>query len=397
MAPSHLTLYSPLILHLVVRRLVCQTAGRLEGLLPGDLGNLGTASLDAEQINDLLQLVAVDTEIEKVGASSQVQMPRQQTGRVVSLISKSTRTPSSTSQSKRKEVVQLVGSRSRRHFELCARLLACAQGLHWSDAEWNALQDPTEEYLRDIPHCLGPEDAFMDPPTRTILCCALTDVVRSPWMLNIAGPLWSCCDKLANGQTLVELLGTLDAAGSATSNAIASQSDDCPFSPILRLLSEKNPVAPKSAVPYLQLVCACAEIYPLGECWTSKAQHYWHKYTPRDQFMEDSTCCNGCTPNDMALVVFLVMKILEASGGPNGDQQTQAWALTCLIRLTESSALVKFASERKEELLTILSIVWQRVWHTVFNSDLRYRSYTRCAQSDSIGELVLVLLSEMVR
>jgi hypothetical protein len=113
--------------------------------------------------------------------------------------------------------------------------------------------------------------------------------------------------------------------------------------------------------------------------------------------MEDSTCCNGCAPDDIALVVFLVTNILEAFGGPNGDHQTQAWALTCLICLTESSALVTFASEGKGETLTILSFVWQRVWHTVFNSDLRYASYTRCAQSDSIGELVLVLLSEMVR
>jgi hypothetical protein len=105
--------------------------------------------------------------------------------------------------------------------------------------------------------------------------------------------------------------------------------------------------------------------------------------------MEDSTCCNGCAPDDIALVVFLVTNILEAFGGPNGDHQTLAWALTYLIRLTESSALVTFASEGKGETLTILSFVWQRVWHTVFNSDLRYASYTRCAQSDSIGELVL--------
>lgn len=360
------------------------------------MGNLGTASLDAKQINDLLQVVAVGTEIEKVGAASQEQVSRQQTGRVLSLATKSVRTPSSKSQSKHKKVVQPVGSRSRRHFELCARLLACAQRLYLSDAEWNAMEDPTEEYLSDITHCLGPEDSFMDPPTRTALSCPLTDLVSNPWMLNVAGPLWSCCDNLANGQTRVELLGTQDTAGSAASNAKATHSDSFPFSPILRLISEKNLVAPKSAVPYLQLVCACAETYPLGECWTSST-HYWHKYTPKDQFTEDSTCSNGCAPDDIALVVFMVTNILEAFGGPNGDQQTQVWALTCLIRLTESSALLKFASEGKGERLTVLSFVWQRVWHTVFNSNLRYASYTRCAQSDSIGELVLVLLSEMVR
>jgi hypothetical protein len=206
---------------------------------------------------------------------------RQQAGRVASLATKSVRTPSSKSNSKQKEVSQPVEPRSRRHFELCARLLACAQRLHLSDAEWNAMEDPTQEYLSDIPHCLGPDDSFMDPQKSTTLSCPLTDLIRSPWVSNVAGPLWSCYDNLANGQTRVELLGTQDTTGSAASNAIASRSHGLPFSPLLRHISDEGLVTPRSAVPYLQLVCACAETYPLGECWTSNTQHYWHNYTQR--------------------------------------------------------------------------------------------------------------------
>jgi hypothetical protein len=217
-------------------------------------------------------------------------------------------------------------------------------------------------------------------------------------MTNVAGPLLSHSDSPPTGETGVEVRGTQDTTGSAQSNGKVSQSDDLPFSPILQLIADGGLVTPKSsAVPYLQLVCACAETYPLGECWTSNTQHYWHNYIPKDQLMEDSTCCNGCAPHDIALVVNLVTNILEAYGGPNGDQLTQVWALTGLIRLTESSALVTFASEQRGETSTILSFVWQRVWQAIFNSDLRYASYTRGARSDSLGEVVLVLLSEMVR
>lgn len=41
-------------------------AGRLQGLIPGDLGDLGGALLDLKRATALLELIASDEEIDKI-------------------------------------------------------------------------------------------------------------------------------------------------------------------------------------------------------------------------------------------------------------------------------------------------------------------------------------------
>ena len=43
--------------------MVCEVVGTFRGLLPGDLVGLGRASLDQEQINNLLDLLDCENEI----------------------------------------------------------------------------------------------------------------------------------------------------------------------------------------------------------------------------------------------------------------------------------------------------------------------------------------------
>ena len=43
--------------------MVCEVASMLQGLLLGDLGDLGRASLDQEKINNFLDIVACENKI----------------------------------------------------------------------------------------------------------------------------------------------------------------------------------------------------------------------------------------------------------------------------------------------------------------------------------------------
>ena len=367
---------------------MCQTAGKLQGLLPGDLGDVGKASLDNEEIAKLLEMTVTDHEISKVRMGSDVTMS-QTKGPRHSQTTLGTREASM-------EPTDL----SRHHFELCARLLACSQRQYLSDAEWEAIGNPEDAYIEAIPSDPHPEMSCMTLPTSSSFkSCSQSDFVNSPWISRVGLPLWSFCDNLlTKDASQVETVATQDTSFSASSLIIGSQDDIRHFSSVLQDMSEKMyDEAPKSPVPFLQLVCACAETFPMGQCWMSNSHRNWNAYTPEDMLSEDKAYCNGCSPDDIALVISLVTNILEAFGSPNGNVQTQRWALTCLIRLAESSALVAFASEQRGEWSHVLHVVWRRVWNTLFRADLRYTSYTRNASNDTLGELVLVLLTEIVK
>jgi len=371
-------------------RLVCQTAGKLQGLLPGDLGDVGRASLNNKEIDKLLKMTVTDHDISTVRMGTDVTKP-QKKGPWHSQTRLDTREPSL-------EPTDL----SLRHFELCARLLACSQRQYLSDAEWDTMgENPVDVYVEAIPNDPHPETSCLATPTsKPFNSCSQSDFEDSPWISRVGLPLWSFCDNAVSRETSsqLEAAATQETSVSAASPVFTPQSDIQHFASVLQAMSDKMyDETSKSPVPFLQLVCACAETFPMGQCWTSSTQHNWHAYTPKDLLSEDKAYCNGCSPDDIALVVSLVTNILEAFGGPNGNVQTQRWALTCLIRLAESSALVAFASEQKGEASSILHVVWQRVWNTLFRTDLRYASYTRNATSDTLGELVLVLLTEIVK
>lgn len=374
------------MLTLFLPRLVCQTAGKLQGLLPGDLGDVGKASLDENDVKKLIAMTVTDTDIDKVRIGNDVS--KSQTRR--------SRTPL-TNREQSLEPTDL----SRRHFELCARLLACSQRQYLADAEWEVMKQPVDDYRESIPPDPHPEATFVDPLGSNVFeSCSQSDFVNSTWMSSVGLPLWSFCDNvLAREASQLDAVASQETSIAGASSAFPPQSDIQHFSSVLQEMSSKMyDQAARSPVPFLQLVCACAETFPMGQCWTSNTQRNWQSVTPNDLLStEEKLYSNGCSPDDIALVVSLVANILEANGGPDGNQQTQRWALTCLIRLSESSDLVATAAEQRGESSPILHVVWQRVWHTLFRTDLRYASYTRRALKDSLGELVLVLLTEMVK
>lgn len=102
-------------------RIVCQVAGRLQGRMPGDLGNVGEASLSPPQLESLLTLVFAD--VEKLNLETKLLSPR----------------------SSKKEVSwQPLAHRQRRLLELVSRLLACAQRIYWAQVDFRAMENPSK-------------------------------------------------------------------------------------------------------------------------------------------------------------------------------------------------------------------------------------------------------------
>ena len=155
-------------------------------------------------------------------------------------------------------------------------------------------------------------------------------------------------------------------------------------------------------IVYLRILCACSEIYPRGECWSSSNK--WHEtaYSPLDNDALDPsykarTYCNACSLNDMTSVVKSISNLLHKHGGPGGDTCIQMWTLICLLKLTESSVIAcRYWSGEKDDAGS-LERAWQKVWTLLLSPDLRYISYTSKPIPLSLGDLVIMLLTEIIR
>ena len=158
----------------------------------------------------------------------------------------------------------------------------------------------------------------------------------------------------------------------------------------------------------LQFLCACAEAFPRGECWTSSTRRYWSTILDESSY-PDGISANilerhGSSPADAAAIVYLLGTTLEKHGGSGGDTDIQLWVLVTLLKMVDSSAIIcsreglsDAASFGSHSQLEALRVAWQYVWKTLFRYDLRYSSYTSGAFGNNVGELVLQLLTQMIR
>ena len=158
----------------------------------------------------------------------------------------------------------------------------------------------------------------------------------------------------------------------------------------------------------LQFLCACAEAFPRGECWTSSTRQNWST-TLDEGCYPPKTLANilerhGSSPADAAAVVYLLGTTLECHGGSGGDSDIQLWTLVTLLKMTESSAIIcsreglsDTSSFGSVSSLKAFRVAWQYVWKVLFRYDLRYSSFTSGSFGNNVGELVLQLLTQIVR
>ena len=327
---------------------VSQVAGRLQGLIPGDLGDLGKASLSMRQITFILEVLLAG-------------IMKPDYGHDDVLLRNAGENP-----------VQL---------ELAARLLACAQRMYLASAEWNQWEDPVNVLISLIEEEAPPDQNLSLHQDRyQERVCPADVLAKSPFVEGVLRFLFPVSAALATeSQSYVEtggnLLGELLQASSSTTHGI-----------------DKNFISAA-----LRIITICATLFPSGVCWTSSNLENWHILPPLDQD-PDHLNINASSVKDLAFVVQVVSGILEWCGGAGGDDQVQISVLRCLSSLvTSSSALVMLWRMKETRSSESLDVAWRRVWVILFRPELRYRSFTKSPKPGSKGELILKLLFDIVR
>jgi hypothetical protein len=274
----------------------------------------------------------------------------------------------------------------RRHLELCARLLACAQRQFLVDKEWSLLDDPSAFLLR----MARDEDGVAKSAPRDGDSLPSSHLADSPWIQTVVQPLV----KNLPSETNTAFENQTDNL-TQDSGAGGNSHQRNPLLDLYQISEGRAVLESKNLRPLLLLTSACAEAFPSGSCWASSARNNWSQILPDDALAADVMYVSYCAPVDMALVVQLVSAVLEASGGSTGDPETQVIALLCLIRLTEATAVCVYLNSEKE--VSDIASAWRRVWAILFRPDLRYSASTGSCAEGSCGNLVIVLLTEMVQ
>lgn len=362
--------------YLIAHIVVCQEAGRLRGLLPGELGNLSRASsIDREQLESLLAMVIPS--LSKVELSLTI----------------------------RKRVLwKGLDSTVQRHLELCCRLLACSQRMFLVGEEWELLSDPNDFFTRMTKELsrANKDDLMQLPPNKQYPVCPPDVLAKSPWISLVFQPILDSLPNIVSADvTFVESAMVLDQHSQCSPLDPTPVNNLQTFShPMLDYMNasssgnHQSTMDSKILTPLLLIISASAEAFPSGRCWTSSSQKYWKPLMPDENVRDDIMHVNGCAPEDFALLIHAVSKVLEAVGGPTGDPEIQILSLLCLIRLTDAHGVIVTCLGAKQ--LSDIELLWRQVWTTLFRSDLRYAACTANASEGSCGELVLILLTEMV-
>ena len=353
---------------------MAQVAGQIQGLLGGDFGDLGKSSLDHRQISDLLGLVMNDVEKMVSAPDSRVDT-RTKRGRQVDW--------------------HPLDLRQRRHLELGARLMACAQRRYLAQAEWQ--HDEDLNLLNYLKQPSGADDdEWIEPEVKETMCP--TNVLAdSPWMKYII-------ESLCAGISLPNQNPNPDIRSYALSQDSPVESpnekDGILVFPVLKSITDRESSSSQtfhSLLSILPIIGACAESFPGGGCWTSATFSYWHRLSPSDPPDSEVLYYQGCCPNDQSLVVHLLGTLLEVHGDPGGDSIIQSWLLVVLSRLTVSSSILFQEFSTKPDELQGLRDAWRNIWKCLFRSDFRYLAYTELNSENGLGELVLTLLSGIVK
>jgi hypothetical protein len=295
---QHLFIYS---------RRVSQAAGQLQGLMSGDLGTLGRATLTRAKLDRVLDVV-VPVGLKHLNDIGGVK--------------------------KNTKVIPVEPNEYQQsELELLARLLASAQRIHVREEEWTLLYgtDPTDalietlrehsrnadrEYLR-IPLLMDPHNNQQHP--HDSFC-----IVESPFYQRILLPLYTLSARaadLATSSYAFEDFSMLQQLKEASSTSAMSKDSDYQY-----------------IVPFLKIICACVEVYPAGDCWISQSN--WHLLNGLDKLHIEPLRALACAPEDLAVVVHVVTTVLIANGGATGDIGRRDYALIALTKLAEATSLL---------------------------------------------------------
>ena len=421
---NRLTGFSETLTFFATGRLVCETAGHMQGLFPGDLGEMGSASLNQSKILQLAEMFLSDKNLE-VYSSLSIQAKdggnksrdrsreRSRTGNV----------------NKRQRFVDSsfifnpLTKRERRYLEFCARVLRCAQRYSIMEAERTATTNLLQTIVDDCVTVTPDDESNHKNGLSSARCVASIEKLQlCPWITFVVKGLCSqltlrhtaSVSKLSLGDipkmksNSKQFFSTSQKRKAANKSEHRLEIDLLPMKAALQDCLQKDmynqSISPDQVKIYLQIVTACVEIFPRGECWSSTNQWFESTYSPMEGDLHSveqnqRSYCNTCSPSDLASLIDSICDILCHYGTTGGNLNIQMWALVCLLKLTESS---KIAARYWDETYNsndrdLLAFAWQRVWDTLFRQDLRFLTYTGNVMNGSHGELVLMLLTEIIK
>lgn len=289
----------------------------------------------------------------------------------------------------------ILDQRQRQHLELAARLLACAQQEFLCKAQWDTVDDPKEALLSSL-QIRGPgEDEWIEQETIGPKDCPTATFSDSPWMKYVL----LCLASEVDWQGFVDRQpGMNEGPDSAPGLSPPGRDLHAKF-PFLQRIMGTARGSSAQTLSYLPVIGACAELFPAGQCWTSNIFEGWKSLVPKDPISHDVMICQCCTVDDLSLLVLLLASFLEEQGGPLGDLKIQLWIIVALIKLTEPTALFyRHARATMTHLhLSPLAVSWKLVWQVLFRLDLRYHDSTKSTATLTLGELVLVLVRNIVQ
>jgi hypothetical protein len=375
---------------------VCEFAGNLQGMLPGDLGNVGNASLDRLKLEQLKDMLLSENNLEVYASSSKGMHDESGQSRLFKRDSRSNKRRKITSGNDQ-ERFQPLHEQGRKYLELCARVLRSLQRRHVIDMEVKST-DNLSDYIME--HNANDSEEGQDASMQHDIC---SWVSQSPFFENVSSKCFGSIvvDKMRDSSSMESEISPSPLHDNPSESV--GRSDGLLTLPMLASmldLSVSEPTDEKMIV-YLQLIGACAEVFPRGECWTSSNGWYQTDFSPMEwngeSFNPDQvTYCNVCSIQDLAAIVYSLSLVLIRYSSASSNQQVQMWTLICLLKMTDASHIVRRylgAKCHKDEL----SVAWRYVWDILLNFEYRYHSTTAQAEPCTVGELVLMLLTEIMR
>ncbi len=382
-------------------RYVCEVAGNQQGLFPGDLGSIGTASIDKKKLGYLEDMLFSEKNLEAYSNMSNSQsMDLNRTTDRNRMDRRATKKRRKTGAGAVQERFCPLGRSQRKYLELCARLLRCLQRQHLATSERSSA-DSVDALL--VEECVNKPSSGLGSHQ---LVDEIGQLSSSPWVSCIAA---SSFGHVVSSE-MKEMTPSMDFTSQSppdcasiplsqaeSESGIGSENGELHLKlpMLLAIDGDANELDDSKIIAYLQIISACAEAFPRGECWASTNKWYKTTFSPL-QLGDVVTYSTACSPLDMAAIVYSLSLILSRYGGANANVQVQMWALLCLLKLTESSHISCKYSQGNGSSHE-LTLAWQHVWKRLLQPELRYNSSTAQAESSSVGEMVLMLLTEIVR
>jgi hypothetical protein len=369
-------------------------------MLPGDLGDVGSASIDRLKLEQLKDMLLSENNLEVYVSTIAVTHDESGNSRLFKKASRSNKRRKITSGNDQ-ERFQPLHEPGRKYLELCARVLRSLQRWHVVDMEMKSTDNLSDYILEHDPKVLEEVPESLSKQNMS------TWVSQSPFFLHVASKCFGSIvtNKMKESSSMESEIPILPTCLQMPDKPMEYiRNSECLLMlPMLASMLDLNVCEPTDEIliVYLQVIGACAETFPRGECWTSTNVWYQTDYSPiewngEDLNLDEVTYCNVCSIQDLAAIVYSLSLLLIRFSSASSNQQVQMWTLICLLKLTDASHIVRRylgVKRTKDEL----SAAWRCVWDILLYFEICYHSTTGQAESCNVGELVLMLLTEIIR